>query len=84
MGTHHLSRRKFVKGSALATGTIMAGLPVGASAFVGGASTLKLALVGCGGRGTGAANQALRADPDAELVAMADAFPDKVEGSYRT
>lgn len=83
MGTHHLSRRKFVKGSALATGTLVAGLPVGASAFVGGASTLKLALVGCGGRGTGAANQALRADPDVELVAMADAFPDKVEGSYQ-
>jgi len=45
---------------------------------------LKLAVVGCGGRGTGAVVQALRADKDVELVAMADAFLDKVEKSLKS
>src|SRR5690606_32893849 len=43
---------------------------------------LKLALVGCGGRGTGAANQALEADDQVELVAMADLFEDRLNASY--
>lgn len=42
---------------------------------------LKIALVGCGGRGTGAAVQALNADENVELVAMADAFEDRLKGS---
>jgi predicted dehydrogenase len=41
-------------------------------------------LVGCGGRGTGAAAQALSADPETRLVAMADVFAPKIEGSLRT
>ena len=45
---------------------------------------LKVGLVGCGGRGTGAAAQALRADPNTKLVALADAFPDALENSLRT
>ena len=40
---------------------------------------LRVGLVGCGGRGTGAAAQALRADPDTQLVALGDAFPDQVQ-----
>jgi predicted dehydrogenase len=42
---------------------------------------LKIALVGCGGRGTGAASQALKADKYIELVAMADIAPDQIEKS---
>jgi len=73
-----ISRRKFVKESTLAAGGVMlATLPIGAVAHVAGNETLKLALVGCGGRGTGAANQAFRADPDTQLVAVADAFADQ-------
>lgn len=53
-----------------------------AMAGVLNSSKLKLALVGCGGRGTGAANQALQADPDVELVAMADLFEDRLASSY--
>jgi len=44
--------------------------------------TLKLAVVGCGGRGTGAIRQALQADPDTELVAMADAFQNRLDDCY--
>jgi predicted dehydrogenase len=41
-------------------------------------------LIGCGGRGTGAAANALRADPQVELVAMGDAFADHLSNSLRT
>ena len=44
-------------------------------------NVLHLGLVGCGGRGTGAARQALSADPNTRLVAMADAFEDQLEKS---
>jgi len=78
-----ISRRDFVRGTSMATGALVLGtLPVSASAFVAGSETLKLAVVGCGGRGTGAANQALKADPDVELVAMADAFQDRLDKSF--
>tara|TARA_B100001059_G_scaffold74037_1_gene71489 strand:+ start:10250 stop:11614 length:1365 start_codon:yes stop_codon:yes gene_type:complete len=80
-----LSRRNFVKSSTLATtGILSAGLPVGAMANVYGNKKLKLALVGCGGRGRGAVVQALQADENVELVAMADAFQDNVEKSLKT
>jgi len=45
--------------------------------------TLRIALVGCGGRGTGAAVQAMRTDGATELVAMADAFEDRIERSLQ-
>lgn len=76
------SRRNFVKAAALSTSGLLI-LPAGlqAKAYSTGAQKLKLALVGCGGRGTGAAVQALTADTDVELVAMADAFEDRLNGS---
>ena len=87
MKTKHdnsLSRRNFVKNSSLVTtGILSAGLPVGAMANVYGNKKLKLALVGCGGRGRGAVVQALQADDNVELVAMADAFQDNVENSLK-
>ena len=45
--------------------------------------TLKVGLIGCGGRGTGAAVQALKADPDAVLTAMGDVFEDRLNESYQ-
>lgn len=52
--------------------------PVGPSA-----NTLKVGLIGCGGRGTGAAAQALAADPNVVLTAMGDVFADHLESSYK-
>jgi predicted dehydrogenase len=78
------SRRRFIKNSTLATGGMLTA-PISMDFVAPGWSNkkLKLALVGCGGRGSGAAVQALTADPEVELVAMADAFVDRLEGSLK-
>mgnify|MGYP000857385732 FL=1 len=46
-----------------------------------GSDVLRVGLIGCGGRGTGAAEQALTADSNTKLVAMADAFQDRLDES---
>ena len=81
--SNQISRRKFVKNSALAAGGLAAGsLAVQASAYAAGQQEIRIALVGCGGRGTGAAVQALMSGQRVKLVAMADAFRDRVDESY--
>ena len=45
-------------------------------------TTLKIGLIGCGGRGTGAAAQALQADPNVVITAMGDVFEDRLETAY--
>jgi predicted dehydrogenase len=54
------------------------------SAHAAGDDMLKVGLIGCGGRGSGAASQALHADPHVKLWAMADAFEDRLELSLTT
>nr|WP_298791065.1 Gfo/Idh/MocA family oxidoreductase [uncultured Allomuricauda sp.] len=77
------TRRDFVKNTTLlSAGMLLPTLDVGAMANVFENKTLKLALVGCGGRGSGAADQALQADDNVELVAMADAFEDRLTSSF--
>ncbi len=79
------SRRDFVKQSSiLAGGLIAAPLLSKANYFSGADDVIKVALVGCGGRGTGAAMQALLTKQNVKLVAMADAFPDRIEKAYKT
>jgi predicted dehydrogenase len=58
--------------------TISTGLAV-PLVHAAGSGTIKVGLVGCGGRGSGAAEQALTADSGAKLVAMADAFQDRLD-----
>ncbi len=80
---HIFSRRDFVKASSLVAGGVMAGnLPLSASAYAGGNDTIKVALIGCGSRGTGAAFQSLDADDGLKLVAMADILEDRLNESY--
>src|SRR5262245_15708849 len=81
-----VTRRDFVKTSAgVIVGSLAAGLPAcavpAAGVHVQGSDKLRVALVGCGGRGTGAASDALHADAGAELVAMADVFTDRIGSS---
>ena len=77
----HPSRRDFLRTSTVAAGGALAGLSLARAAHAAGSDILKVGLIGCGGRGTGAAANALRADKNAKLVAMADAFDDRLEGS---
>jgi len=73
-----LDRRRFV-GQA---GLISAGaLSLARSVHAAGDETIKIALIGCGGRGTGAAAQALSTAGPVKLWAMADLFADKLETS---
>src|SRR5688572_28995167 len=64
-GTHALAATAFVSAAT--------------HAHAQGSGRIKMALVGCGGRGTGAASQALNAGSEIELVAIADLWEDKAK-----
>jgi myo-inositol 2-dehydrogenase / D-chiro-inositol 1-dehydrogenase len=79
------SRRDFLKTSTtVAAGVLAGGLSIARGAHAAGDDTLRVGLIGCGGRGTGAAGNALEADKNCKLVAMADMFPDRLEGSLNS
>jgi predicted dehydrogenase len=77
------SRRDFLKGSTAAiAGTALAGgLSIGRSAHAAGSDVIKVALVGAGGRGSGAAKNLMEADKNLKIIAVADAFEHRVHGS---
>src|SRR5688572_14093879 len=78
-----ITRRSFLQTTSLTAGGVaLGGLSVERAAFAQGSDTVKVALVGCGGRGSGAAAQALSTQGNVKLVAMADAFADRLDGSY--
>ncbi|QVL34809.1 Gfo/Idh/MocA family oxidoreductase [Telmatocola sphagniphila] len=70
------NRREFVAASTVAGVGLLSG-----GVFAAGNETIRIGLIGCGGRGSGAAVNALNADPNVKLVAMGDAFPDRLESS---
>ena len=76
-----LSRREFLGHSAMAGSIAAAYLSFPQKTYAANGDTLKVGLVGCGGRGTGAAAQALAADKNIVLTAMADAFEDRLKSS---
>ena len=78
--TPESSRRQFMKKSLLAGGALAGGLSLARSAHAAGDDVIKIALVGCGGRGTGAASQALSTSGNVKLVAVGDAFRDRLDG----
>jgi predicted dehydrogenase len=84
------SRRDFLKasgatvvGSALAPLAAAAPLPIRAL-HSQGSGAIRVGLLGCGGRGSGAAKNALMADPQAELVAVGDLFADMAENCVKS
>jgi predicted dehydrogenase len=82
---HFTSRREFLK----TTGTVAAASALAGVAIphvhAAGSGTIQVALVGCGGRGTGAAGNALHAkNAPINLVAMADVFANRLKNSYQT
>src|SRR5580704_13812979 len=83
MNNSNLSRRKvLIKTGQVAVATALAGIELPA-VHAAGNELIKIALVGCGGRGTGAAENAL-ATPGGptRLVAMADVFQTRLTSSY--
>ncbi len=79
------NRRSFLKKSGIALIGSTLAYHTGVTAPLAGTkkTTLKVGLIGCGGRGTGAAVQALEADPDVVLTAMGDVFQDRLDEAYQ-
>jgi predicted dehydrogenase len=77
-----LTRRDLIKASAAGAVALAAGFPFAsaAGATSRGAGRLKVGVIGCGGRGTGAAVNILEAGDEAEIYALGDAFPDRLNG----
>jgi len=79
------SRREFLRASSAAAAGAGLAATFGALPRVHaqGSGAINVALIGCGGRGTQAAKNAMQADPDNRLTVMADMFPDQLERSRR-
>ena len=76
------SRRNFLKTSSVAAAgaSLLGGLSIARSAHASSEDAIRIGLVGCGGRGTGAASQALKTKGNVKLIAVGDAFEDRLEG----
>ncbi len=82
VGASSASRRDFLKSSAIvAAGATVAHLGTVPNAFAAGGDVIKVGLVGCGGRGTGAAEQSINASSNVKLHAMGDLFQDHLDGA---
>ena len=81
----HSSRRQFLKTAGVVAGAAAVPLSLARSAHAAGSDVLKIALIGCGGRGTGAASDCLNAakilGQPIKLIALADAFEDRARGA---
>jgi predicted dehydrogenase len=78
------SRREFLKTTTKATVGLstLSGVTL-PHVFAAEDNTVRIALVGCGGRGTGAASNSLSVKQPTKLVAMADVFENRLEGSFQ-
>jgi predicted dehydrogenase len=85
MNDNNNSRRTFVKQTGVLAGGMLVLPALSRANFHSGADdVIKVALIGCGGRGTGAAMQALLTKQNVKLVAMADAFRDRLDDCFKT
>jgi len=76
-----MTRRRFLKTSTQVTA--LAGLSVATQAYGAGSDRIRVGLVGCGGRGTGAAAQALTTGEGVVLTSMGDAFENRLQSSRK-
>ena len=85
-----VSRRRFVQSTAAASAVAAVGCSPSLASQAplvhvrGQETTIKIGLVGCGGRGTGAAENCLASSENVQLTALGDMFPDRIKGSQRT
>jgi predicted dehydrogenase len=78
----NVTRRDFVRSSAAVTAAAaISPAMIARTAFGASGDEFKVGLIGCGGRGTGAAVNAMQADPAVRIVAMGDLFQDRLEDS---
>jgi len=76
-----MTRRHFLKTTS--TATALAGFSIATQVYGAGDNTLRIGLVGCGGRGSGAASQALSTGENVVLTAMGDVFEDRLMRSRK-
>jgi predicted dehydrogenase len=78
------TRREFIKSGTVAAAGALAGFSILRNAYGQNTGPIRVGLIGCGGRGTGAADNCLSAAPNVHLVAMADLFQDSLDKSLKT
>ena len=78
------TRRQFIKSSSavVAAGVALPSFSIPQKTFAANDETIRIGLIGCGGRGTGAASQAMKADSNVMLTAMGDMYPDRLDVSH--
>lgn len=81
MSENRLSRRHFLKTTAVAGTVAATGLAAAQRVHAAGSDEIRFGIVGCGGRGMGASINAIDAMPNTKLVAMAELFPDRAKNA---
>ena len=81
--TADCSRRQFLKRSVASGAAVYGAMSMARNVHAAGSDVLKVGLIGCGGRGTGAAANAMNAGEDVRLIAVADIFPERVAVSRK-
>jgi predicted dehydrogenase len=74
------TRRELLRSSAVAAGTLMMSGAAGPLAFAAGSDTIRVGVIGCGGRGSGAAKNCFDSSQGVKIVALADTFGDRLQG----
>jgi predicted dehydrogenase len=76
---HNVTRRHFLKGSAAASAAVLLSGFAAERTRAAGTDVLKVGLIGCGGRGSGAAGQAMQGAPNVQIVSIGDVWPEKAK-----
>jgi myo-inositol 2-dehydrogenase/D-chiro-inositol 1-dehydrogenase len=76
--TAPVTRRTFIKTASVAAGALAAAQASITGAWAAGSDEIRIGLIGAGGRGTGAVQDAIKSSPGVRLVAMAELFPDRL------
>ena len=84
MNKRKLTRRELLKSSAVTTGALVLSGAAVSRLQARGSDTIRVGLVGCGGRGSGAARNCVESSPGVKIVALADAFQDRINNLKNT
>jgi len=78
---HSVTRREFLKVSAVSAAALVGSgaFPFGVGAWAAGSDEIKVGLIGCGGRGTGAAKDCVNSAEGVRIVALGDVFEDRLK-----